>query len=307
MSGIVVTKGDLVMFFANLVGEKGTGTFIRSTRKNTVPFVNEVSDLYADVRVILKDGKITTEAGDVSEDIFMKDLVGEPTQLYAEKVGGKYTVSDLSDTEENPLIAVLSDGVKFYEGIPSIIKYIHVSEDLFVLCLIYGACEFKCKDGTFIPMSRNLSTDVSGKLTTSVYTDAKLREIASTVDDESDYDMAFDIVNAIFVDIKNEYVSRYKTLRENEFILSDTNLLEKRRITAEKKAAAEAAREAKREANRKFMEEQRAKAKQLEEEKKAEVEKQFAKPKKVKIATTSEGSSAAQGFLSKLRSMGYNG
>ena len=296
------------MIFANLVGDKGVGRFNRLKKKGVVPFVNNVSELYEDARVVFRNNVlqvVSVSDGIESEDIFMKDLVG--TGNYQESTKCGMTIEQLADTEENPLIAVMSEGVRFYEGIPTLIKYIHIEQGMFVLCLIYGACEFLCSDGTFIPMVRNINTDTDERATTSVYTDSKLKEIASTVDKESDYDMAYDIVNAVLIDAKNEFVCKYKTVRDAEYILSTVGRDARRAVLAKKKAEAEAKAEARRESNRRFMEERRAKE---EREKEEAVKEQFAKPEKVKVTKETvkkreEGSKGAKNFMAALRELGY--
>lgn len=293
------------MIFANLVGDKGVGRFERS-KKAGVPFINNVSELYEDARVVFRDNALQVVMdGSAEEDIFMKDLSGEGNYQESTKCG--MTVAQVADTEENPLIAVMAEGVKFYEGIPTLVKYVHVEQGMFVLCLMYGACEFQCNDGTFIPMTRNITTYTEGRSLTSVYTDSKLKEIASTVDKESDYDMAYDIVNAVLIDAKNEFVCKYKTVRDAEYILSTVGRDARRAVLAKKKAEAEAREEARRESNRKFMEERRAKE---EREKEEAVKEQFAKPEKVKVPKETvkkreEGSKGAKNFMAALRELGY--
>ena len=288
------------MIFANLVGDKGVGRFDRLKKTGIVPFVNNVSELYEDARVVFRNNVLQVVSdGTESEDIFMKDLVG--TGNYQESTKCGMTIEQLADTEENPLIAVMSEGVRFYEGIPTLIKYIHIEQGMFVLCLIYGACEFQCNDGTFIPMTRNINTYTDGRATTPVYTDSKLKEIASTVDKESDYDMAYDIVNAVLIDVKNENICKYKTIRDAEVVLSIVGREARRAVLAKRKAEAEAKAEARRESNRKFMEERRAKEAKAKEE---AVKEQFAKPKKVNVPKE-EGSKGAKNFMAALRELGY--
>lgn len=290
------------MFFANLIGEKGVGEFKRFNRKNTIPFLNNISELYEDAQVQLKNEKLVVEKGNPEDDIFKKDLLGDKNKVYLEKLGCKMTVGQLADTEDNPMFTVLSTEVKFYVGVPSLIKYIHIGNGIFALCLVYGACEFKCFDGSYVPMSRNITVDLSGRNLTVPYTDDKLREMASTVDKESGYDMAFDVVNAVLVNVKNEYVSNYKTAKDAFYILSTVNRDEKRKLMSQKKAEEEARREAKREENKKFME---AHHKKEEAKKQEEVEKQFKKPKNVKLPKVEEGSTGAQNFMAALRNLGY--
>ena len=292
------------MIFANLMGEKGVGTFKRSTRKNTIPFENSVSEIYEEKRVVFKDGKLQVTDGSAVDDIFMKDIIGREG-VYCEKLGSM-TINELKDTEDNPLFAVLSDGVKFYEGIPSLIKYIHIEDDMFVLCLMYGACEFACSDGTYIPMTRNITVNIEGRPVTPVFTDAKLKNMSSSIDSESDYDMAYDMVNAVLVDVKNEYVSKYKTIRDAEFIFSTVNRDERRALLEERRLAKEAEIARKREENKKFMEDRRKKEAQLKEE---AVQAQFKKPTNVKVPKAEvkkeEGSVGAKNFMAALRNMGY--
>lgn len=295
-------KGDFKMFFANLIGEKGVGEFKRLNRKNTIPFINNTSELYEDAQVQLKDGKLVVEKGNPEDDVFKKDMLTDEHSVYLEKLGCKMTVGQLADTEENPMFTVLSDSVKFYVGVPSLIKYIHIGNGIFALCLVYGACEFKCFDGSYVPMSRNITVDLSGRELTAPYTDEKLREMASTVDKESDYDMAFDVVNAVLVDVKNKYVSRYKTVKDAVYVLSTVNRDERRRLLSQKKEEEEARRKAKKEENKKFMEAQKEKARAIQQE---EVEKQFAKPKNTKLPKVEEGSTGAQNFMAALRNLGY--
>ena len=299
------------MLFTNLVGDKGVGTFKRSTKKNTIPFKNTVKDLYEEKRVVLRDGMLVTADGEESEDIFIQDMVGKSGK-YLDKIC-PYTVEALADTEDNPMFAVLTDAVKFYEGIPTFIKYIHVEDGMFVLCLVYGACDFKCSDGTFIQMTRCLTNGVSSA-TTSVYNDDKLKEICSSQDSKSDYDMAYDMVNAVLVDIKNEYVCKYKTVKESEYIFSTEGRDERRSYLDNKRKEHEAAVAAKHEENRLFMEKLHEKQKAEAENKKKAVEEQYKAPKNMRLpkdkssskkSSPKEGSAGAKNFMEALRSMGY--
>lgn len=298
------------MLFANLLGKDGVGTFTRSTRKNTVPFTSDVDEIYEEKRVVMRDGSLVTVSGaDESEDIFVQDLKGEG--LYAEKIC-PYTVNQLKDTEENPLIVVLTDSVKFYEGTPSLVKYVPISSDKFLLCLMYGACEFRCADGSYIPMSRNLENESTG-ITTGEYKASKLKDMSSSIDSESDYDMYMDMVNAVLVDIKNEYVSRYKTVQSSEYLFSTVNRDERRAYLENKKKQEAEEAERRREANKKFMEDYH-KREAEEASRKKEDKRAFSKPKNVRLpkddATerkVQKGSAGAQNFMAALRNLGYTG
>ena len=106
---------------------------------------------------------------------------------------------------------------------------------------------------------------------------------------------------------KNEFVCKYKTVRDAEYILSTVGRDARRAVLAKKKAEAEAREEARRESNRKFMEERRAKEERAKEE---AVKEQFAKPEKVKVPKETvkkreEGSKGAKNFMAALRELGY--
>ena len=296
------------MFFSNLVSDSGVGTFQRSTRANTNPFVNEFNAGYTMGCVCLEDGKIKvkTDVGSDENELFTKDIkVLQGADIYHEKYGCKYTVGEIKDTEENPIIAVLTDEIRCYEGVKTFIKFIKVSETLFVATLIYGACEFRfSQDGSYIPMQRNNEQDLSNRKV-HVFTAKKLYSIVSVIDKESDYSMLEDSVNAVIIDIKNSDTARYKTVHESMFTISDVNLLARRAKAEEKRKRVEAEKQARAERNRLFIEESKRKAQEAE---KAALEQQFATPKvrapkeKKKEAT---GATGAMAFMEALKKQGY--
>lgn len=295
------------MFFSNLVSDLGVGTFQRSTRANTIPFVNEFNAGYAMGCVCLEDNKIKVKTGIESDEneLFTKDIDAlQGVDIYHEKYGCKYTVGEIKDTADNPIIAVLTDEIKCYEGVKTFIKFIKVSDDLFIATLIYGACEFRfSQDGSYIPMQRNNEQDLSNRRSY-IFTARKLYGIVSVVDKESGYSMLDDSVNAVIIDIKNQDTAKYRTVHESMFTISDVNLLDRRAKAEEKRRKAEAEKQAKAERNRKFMEDSKRKAQEAE---KAAIEQQFATPKvrapKEKRETT--GMTGAMAFMEALRNQGY--
>ena len=193
---------------------------------------------------------------------------------------------------ENSLIWVLSKDIIFYEGIKAYIKFINVSEDVILSCLVSGACGYTSITGEKVTLTRGETLIPGQNPKYRVFTGKTLKEIAVSKDRETGYDMCNDVVNAIIVSIarsnKGELNASYKKVKEGVVIFDNTGLKAAQAKALEKKQ--------KEEERQRIMaqkaEEARIKA---EEARQAEVKKQF--------ETASAG---AKNFLEQLKAMKAN-
>ena len=80
-----------------------------------------------------------------------KDMEAKPTPF---KNAPNFTYGELADTEENPIVVVLTKGIRFFSDIPTYVEVLYINNDMMLVSLIYGACEFQFEDGSYIPLQR---------------------------------------------------------------------------------------------------------------------------------------------------------
>lgn len=153
------------------------------------------------------------------------------------------------EPEGNDLIWVLCDKVRFFENVPTYIRYITVDESRFLVCLVEGICGFY--DGeVFLTLSRNT---VAATKVNCLYKDVNcsdIMHITSVSDKETGYDMVNDVVNAVTVLIKDKkgLTISCKTNRDKLIVFSKEGLLDakkkheanERRIKRQKEEVEEA-------------------------------------------------------------------
>lgn len=225
------------MYFSNLLGSKGNDLF------NTHGLMSLKAETNATVEqknVVFKDGVLCLDTNE-REDVFLKNLFikedNEP--FHSAYKRAETTYGQVKETEENPLVVVLAKGVKFYEGVPTYIRYINIDKDAVLVCLVYGACQFVYEDNgveTTIDMQRCMNKDFANKMT-ETYNGKKLQELCKNTDKQSGYDVTADSVNAVVVSFRTNPITKvssssYKSVKE-EFYVIDNSRLEKAREKAE--------------------------------------------------------------------------
>lgn len=283
------TRKEQLMYFSNLLDARGVGEFQRSAKSGTIPFIGSVAERSAVGHVRLVDNKIIVD--DVAEgDLFLKGIQDDSNSPFLEKYKTGLLCKEVLDTDENPMIVVLAKSIKFYVGVKTFVKFINIADDAVMACLVYGACEFTFDDGVSVALQRCNTADLDGRKVKE-FSAKDLREHCSVVDKESGYNLEWDCVNAMIVNITSEFSGSYKTVKEQVDIFK-TDDLEKARVRAvEKKRIAEE--EAKRQAEQRkqFMAE--LEKKQREQEEKEAKEKADREAKKAAKLSTKK---KADGF-----------
>lgn len=211
------------MYFCNALmveDNPNAGVGVMTRFSNRVPFENLMEDSSVEGYVGLVEGKLVV--GNTGVDIF-KCSEDEVKKLKA----------GIEDTEENPMLAILCKGVHFYKGIPTYVKYVNISKDVVLVCLVYGACEIVFGDGSTVPFMRCCNRSVSEDLKKVFYSPEKLREISRPLEMETRYDMRDDVVNAVLVTIKVNDLMSYKQVGEG------IRVIDKERVEAGKQAILE--------------------------------------------------------------------
>ncbi len=284
------------MYFSNLFNAR-----VRDERKcgrGTIPFVCD-SDILTveDAHVVCNDGMLLVKTGAeaLKDDIFMQGLISEdPEELI---LGKQYKLDlrykDIQETAENPLIVVLAKSIKLYAGVTTYIKYITM-DDCILAMLVFGACEFTFPDGTSVPMQRcNNSLNLVNRQT--VEYDAKsIAGLSRLEDEESNYLMINDVVNAVVVSFSSSRGTtfdgvRYKTMKNHVKVFNTKNVLDAREKERKRKERAEL-----------------LKLQKIEERKKAELrEKQLKKDEEQKVLDE-QFSGINQGALAFLNAVNNN-
>lgn len=288
------------MFFVNLVGNSYVGKMNRRGNR-AMPITNNISGQSQSVDVLVENGCIVIkEAKTSTGNVFLKDLVsGDKNEVYHRGYGFSYTHSVVADSDENPIICVLTDNLQFFKGVKTNIKYIRVSDNVALVCLIYGAYQVTLGDGTTVPLVRCCSDDVNLNYPTGTITPKELYSFSNTYDKEARYDYGYDLVSSVIVEIKEES-RKFKTVNESCYFLDKSNLDLRRKKATEAKELAIKAREEEREKRRLIDREAEMKARQkvsLEEAKQyananANVIPKEHKPRKPKVESRAVGPQA---------------
>lgn len=277
------------MYFSNMLGENGFGTFTRGNKDSIYPFINNLNDSNVFSGGVCLEGK-SLVVGDESKEIMCKDIRDheQKSDIYNKSVGCKYTYGQVSDTEENPLITVLCKGIYFYEGIRTFVKFINVGKDAILACLVYGACDFEFYDGESVPMQRCDEHELKGKR--HYYTGEKLMNSLYSVDAESGYDYTYDAVHAVLVNIgmvKGELSCKYKSVKDKTYIFSTDGIENAREKARQKKE--EARRKAEEHRNNLVAMQIAYNKRQEEKAKETEAQKKEDKEKRTRARSTSSG------------------
>lgn len=243
------------MFFANMMEEKGIGTFrrLKVKGKTASTFVNELEDNGIDEGGIIADGKCLRVIASNNEAT--KSLLGKLVDPLNDS-----TEEELADTPQNPLIWVLTDEVTFLCGTSNLFKMISVNEDMFLFCLVKGACGI----GADKTMLLRCIPSIMERESIS-YKAKDLYTLCGAKDKESGYNMTYDCVNYMRITLSRDGASvKTKTFADYSVILSEEGFKKERERIVEAKRREEERRKAQEEARR--LAEAKAKAQQLEEE-----------------------------------------
>lgn len=147
-------RGVQYMYFSNLVGKGAVGTHIRENGMS-LPIVipDTENDPKFEVRhigneIVVSNGMDGVNIFGLSADVDMDSKVTPFKRV------PHLTYSDIADTAENPIVVVLTKGVRFYSDIPTYIEVLYINSDMMLISLVYGACAFEMGDGEYIPLQR---------------------------------------------------------------------------------------------------------------------------------------------------------
>lgn len=225
------------MYFSNLLDSRGVGTFQRGSRAGVLPFVNGIEERSAVGHVRVSDGRIIVDELE-DGDLFLKGITEGTDAPFLDGYKTGLLCKEVLDTENNPMIVVLAKSIKFYVGVKTFVKFINVAEDMVLACLVYGACEFTFDDGTSVALQRCNTVDLDGKKVKE-FSAKDLREHCHVTDKESGYNLEWDCVCPLIVNITSDFSGNYKTVKEQINVFS-TEQLEKARVkAAEKRRIAE--------------------------------------------------------------------
>lgn len=184
------------MYFSNLMGDISK----KYSRWGSMPitFVDSDGVSTKSVKVVL------TEEG--NKELLLTDGEGtnvfamsgnESEKFYADK--SDLTFGDIADTEDNPLIVVCTKGVRFFYNIPTYIRTLFINDDMMLIELIYGACEFQFADGTFVALQRCNDDNLADRELTDVLKCERLSEMFS-FNTPGGYNKAFCSIVPVYVE-----------------------------------------------------------------------------------------------------------
>lgn len=200
------------MYFSNMLGAFGEGVSNRTkTKGKGVCFFNNSVGEPTTLGSVVIDGNTLRVSEEVGSD---KDITGK---LWSDD--NPERLAELADTEENPLIWVLTDNVAFFPQIGTYFKFCFINPDMILFCLIEGACAI---GSDRIVLSRNTTANIPDEKNAVGYKPEDLLKFASLIDKETGYNMAVDSVVACRVALKESQMS-VKTLRDLSIIMSYEN------------------------------------------------------------------------------------
>lgn len=225
------------MLFVNLLGEIGVGEVERKNpgKKGITRFSNTIESMSENAELYVDDGCLfikEIEGGICHDGIDIGGLVGCNTEPEL-----------LKDTEDNPLIWLLTDSVSFFNRSHVDGKFITINDDMYLFCLVKGACVVDM-DGEEVALKRCLSSSADGD--TYAVSPMDMVGMASYYDKETGYNMVWDSVNTISFVMRGGISC--KTMREQSPLFTTENLeaaKEKLRLEKEKKEKEIAERKAK--------------------------------------------------------------
>ena len=225
------------MFFSNMVNAN-SGTYLRN-RGKSFPLIIEGSDKVSNQTVRVNEGKLYVTNRDIGDNIFelKGDVEAIPTPV---KGAGTLTYKELADTSENPIVVVATKGIKVYKDIPTYLNVLFVSDDMMIVSLVYGACEFEFEDGSFVPLQRCDDTDLDKKGIHSYFSCKDLKEMTHCKT-KGGWDKTFEMVCPLLIRAKSSGDISVRCFKENAIIFNEGSIKaqedkEARIAEAEKKA-----------------------------------------------------------------------
>lgn len=177
------------------------GSYTRS-KGNSIPLAVNVDTSESKICTLRKNGNILEVTEDTSEDNIFA-LMGNEDEIPVKVKGApSLTYKDLKDTAENPLIVVATDGIRFFNDVPTFVKVLFVNDDFFLVMLVYGACEMKL--GTsYVPLQRCSTDDIERKGIHSAYSASAFKERVYNRT-KGNWDKSYEMVCPIYVKVKGE-------------------------------------------------------------------------------------------------------
>jgi hypothetical protein len=164
------------MYFSNLLPSVPEGEIVREDGLSLPIIFNpeDAEDLVNHTVRHIGDRIVVT--GETSEGINIFSTEGREIDMESKLTPFRkvphLTWSEVSDTEENPIVVVLTKGVRFYSDIPTYIEVLYINNDMMLISLVYGACAFEMADGDYIPLQRCSRANI----------DAETHRVFSTMD-----------------------------------------------------------------------------------------------------------------------------
>ena len=272
------------MMYVSMLGEMN-GTYARG---NSFPIVFDTEGCSPEeVSVRVHNGEIRVGKGTDGEEIF--GLIGAADEVPT----GKYkafplTNGELAETEENPLLVVCTNALRFYANTPCLLRVLFCNPEFMLVELVQGSCEFAFADGTFTALQRCDESDLNTKKV------AATLDVSGMMDKlycktEGGWDMKFEMVNVMGIIYEsNCHNARYPSFRKNAYIFNQAAI--DAQLKREEEAKAEKARmeDLRREIAEQHLEE--ARLRHIEDENRAARE----KAKKASELRASKGTKKAE-------------
>lgn len=239
------------MFYVSMIGEvKG-----RYERNGSYPIVFDTEGCeIGDISVKVHNEEIRVGASTEGEEIF--GLVGGDDYAPTAYKGAKdFLNSELADTEENPLIIVCTKGLRFYKNTPCLIRILFVNDDMMLVELVYGSCEFQFADGTFTALQRCDNSDLNTKVLAETFDCKGLKHFVYNKT-EGGWDKSYDMVNPMCLLFENSN-SYYRFLGDNAYIFNEARIKEREAKEEEEKLMKKMEMDLKKELAEKHLEEAR--------------------------------------------------
>lgn len=293
------------MFFSNLVGEKFEGIHYRNNGKS-FPLVVMDTDQEAKVQLVGNELKVSSD--DIGDEIFKLKSLDDVAYSARMASMEKFTFEEVCDSDENPLIVVATDGIRFYNEVNTLVKFVFVNSEVMLAMLVYGACEFRLSDGRYVPLQRCNTDDLDRK---GVYGSYGIAELRNNVwcKTKGGWDKTYEMVCPVCVTTwrnKGSVSVVFNTMKDSAFVFNGEAIKKREEYEAfreeeERIRKEKADKEAKE--RRKAAEERAAQRKKEEEEanrKAKEAKSASPKRKSSESTDTSKRSSGAEAFLAMI-------
>lgn len=175
------------------------GSYERN-KGNSLPLMINVDTSESKVCTLRKNNNVLEVSEGTSEDNIFALMGDDKDSPIKVKGAPSLTYKDLRDTAENPLIMVATDGIRFFNDVPTFVKVLFVNDDFFLVMLVYGACEMKL--GTsYVPLQRCNSDDIERKGIHSAYSTSAFKEMVYNRT-KGNWDKSYEMVCPVYVKVK---------------------------------------------------------------------------------------------------------